>query len=116
MKQTHSLATIVTQHLQTPNEVKSDSIPRLKKDELASVPLKDVDMKIYSGEKKPQMPKFFALCGVLPLRVLCEQSMITSMSKEKDFQFIRESLTVPNTPDYEGYNTRQARATDKARS
>ena len=115
LKQTHSLATIVTQHLQSPNEVKRDSIPRLKKDELASVPLKDVDVKIYSGEKKPQMPKFFALCGVLPLRVLCEQSMITSMSKEKDFQFIRESLTVPNTPDYGGYNTRQARATGQSK-
>ena len=113
LKQTHSLATIITQQSRQ-NPVRREPIKRLKKSELSKLPLEDIEMKIYAGEKKPVMPETHAKIGVLPLRVLCHQVIITRKSKEDDFGFILDSVTLQNTPDYSGYNTREKRITGQS--
>ena len=115
LKQTHSLAAIITQHSSSTNKVKREPIKWLKKHQLGTVPLDDVNMKIYSGEKKPQMPASFGKFGVLPLRVLCHQIIITRKSQNDDFEFIQESLKDSNTPDFSGYNTRRTRETGQTK-
>ena len=60
------------------------------------------------------MPLQNANCGVLPLKVLCHQITITRSSQEADFQFIKDSVTSSNIPDYNGYCTREARSSGKA--
>ena len=54
------------------------------------------------------MPRTHALVGVLPLRLLCHQVIITRKSMEDDFAFIKTSLTKSDIPDYVGYNTENA--------
>ena len=110
LKQTHSLASIVIQHTTSPIKVMREPLPRLKKNQLATVSINDVNMKVHIGEKKPQMPELFAKIGVLPLRILCNQVIIARRSKNEDFLFIKESLKEESSmPDYGGYNTRRAR-------
>ena len=109
LKQTHSLASIVIQHTSSPTGEIRQPIPRLKKEELATVKLEDVKLSIHSGEKKPQMPDSFSKVGILPLKMLCEQAMLVEKSQKDDFQYIKDSLINSSTPDYGGYNARQAR-------
>ena len=56
------------------------------------------------------MTSEYATGGVLPLAVLCKQSIITKCSQEFDFQFIKDSLIRDNIPDYNGYCTAKARS------
>ena len=65
-----SLATIVTQY-GTPNIKGKNPILRWRKTKLSTVKLQDVQTKVYTGEKKPSMPKGHSTVGVLPLKVLC---------------------------------------------
>ena len=109
LKQTHSLATILVQHTQTPCNTSREPIPRLKKPDLGNVSLTDVTLKTFTGEKKPNMPETFARHNVLPLKVLCNQQITVRRSRHCDFQFMKDILTNPDTPDYGGYNTKQAR-------
>ena len=109
LKQTHSLATIVLQHRMHPQNEKRDPIPRLMKCELASVALNEPELKIYKGQKKPSMPDSCAQRGVLPLKILCSQTINVKKAKSTDFQFIKEVLTEPSVPDFAGYNTKKIR-------
>ena len=109
LKQTHSLASVILQHRKVPQEDKREPIPRLKKCELASAKLKEPEMKIFKGQKKPSMPNCYAQRGVLPLRILCSQSIMVARSEAIDFQFMKEILTQPSVPDFAGYNTKQMR-------
>ena len=60
------------------------------------------------------MPKTHALVGVLPLRLLFHQVIITRKSMEDDFAFIKASLTKSDIPDYSGYNTVNAKNNGKS--
>ena len=108
LKQTHSLATIITQNGTANEPRKHLVIPRLKKENLSTVKLRDTEIKTYTGEKKTEMPRTHALVGVLPLRLLCHQVIITRKSMEDGFAFIKTSLTKSDIPDYVGYNTENA--------
>ena len=92
IKQTHSLASIVTKY-DTPNIKARKPIPRLRKTELSTVDFQDIQTKVYTGEKKPSMVKTHSTVGVLPSKVLSQQEMILAKSKEDDFCFIKSSLT-----------------------
>ena len=59
------------------------------------------------------MPRTHALVGVLPLRLLCHQAIITRKNMEDDFAFIKTSLTKSDISDYGGYNTENARNNGK---
>ena len=55
------------------------------------------------------MPVSHAKVSVLPLEVLCRQVVAKQRSEEEDFKFLKESVTLQNTPDYSGYNTKVRR-------
>ena len=109
LKQTHSLASVILQYRKVPQEDKRKPIPRLKKCELASAKLKEPEMKIFKRQKKPSMSNSYAQRGVVPLKILCSQSIMVARSEAIDFQFIKEILTQPSVPDFAGYNTKQMR-------
>ena len=92
IKQTHSLASIVTKY-DAPNIKARKPIPRLRKTELSTVKFQDIQTKVYTGEKKPSMLKTHSTVGVLPSKVLSQQEMILAKIKEDDFCFIKSSLT-----------------------
>ena len=62
-------------------------------------------MQFFKGPKKPPMPKSFSTIQVLPLKVLCEQVVLSCRFKEEDFEFIKSSLTNDKNPDYNGFKT-----------
>ena len=66
-------------------------------------------MQRYKGEKKPLMLSSYSLINVLPLKVLCHQAILLCRSKECDFHFLVATLTSDNIPNFNGYNTREAR-------
>ena len=109
LKQTHSFASVILQHRKVPQEDKREAIPKLKKCDLASAKLKEPEMKIFKGQKKPSMPKSYAQRGALRLRIVCSQSIMVARSEAIDFQFMKEILTQPSVPDFAGYNTKQMR-------
>ena len=108
LKQTHGLASIVTQPLSEANS-ELEIIPRAPKTKVEDLQFKEINKKIFSGQKKPPMPLAFATSGVLPLKVLCQQVLGTLPSRESDFHFFKNSVTVCKTPDYNGYCTKDAK-------
>ena len=113
LKQTHAMATIITQPSTT--TAKQDTrplIPRLKQEELKDVKLNEMEIHFFKGIKKPPMPKEFCNFNVLPLKVLCEQVVLTQRAQEEDFQFTKCIITSDNTPDYNGFNMKRTRETD----
>ncbi|MEM7297990.1 MAG: hypothetical protein AAF391_06960, partial [Bacteroidota bacterium] len=109
LKQTHSLATIITQANDLKDSQGRKPIPRLKKAEVSTVKLREITCQQHIGEKKPTMPQHHAEVGLLSLKILCEQKLMVVRSNEVDFTFIKESLENSKTPDYSGYNTKTAR-------
>ena len=109
-KETHGLATIICQN---PSDARETTervpIPRLPFNQLKDVQLKNVNLKFYKGVKDPPMPQEFALCGVLPLKLLCQQVLSVKSSFIKDFEFIKSILTADNVADYHGFNTKLTR-------
>ena len=51
------------------------------------------------------MPKSFSTIQVLPLKVLCEQVVLSCRFKKEDFEFIKSSLTNDKVPDSNGFKT-----------
>ena len=64
LKQRHSLALILIQHESTEKENNGEMIPRIKRDELKNVELKDVETVRYNGPKRPDMPELDAVQNV----------------------------------------------------
>ena len=115
LKQTHSLATIITQFGNTEDGVSRKPIERLQKEQLSTITLEDIEVKIYRGEKKPSMQKEYSTVGVLPLKVFCHQVIIARRSKENDLNFIVPSLAKDDVPDYSGFNTKHSRSTGQSK-
>ena len=59
-------------------------------------------MEIFQGVKKPKMPEEFAKRGILPLKVICNQVIMASRSKQEDFQFVKDMLLKSSVPDFNG--------------
>ena len=79
----------------------------MTKEDLSSVELHELKMRIFKGEKKPKMPPAFSEKGILPLKVLCNQAVMVSRSKYLDFQFVKDMVIQTSVPDFAGYNTKQ---------
>ena len=107
LETTHSLATIITQPIKNDFLDPKPADPCLKKAEFKNVKLSNIEMQRYKGEKKPLMPFNYSLINVLPLKVLCHQAILLCQSKECDF--LAATLTSNNIPDFNGYNTVEAR-------
>jgi len=63
------MATIITQYGGN-DKLRREKILRLKKEQLSSIPLEEIEIKHYKGEKKPIMPKQYSTIEVLSLKVL----------------------------------------------
>lgn len=109
LQQTHSLASIVVQPSANNLHTTREPIPRLKKGEMSSVIIKEPEWKVYKGEKRPKMPALLSQRGVFPLKVLCSQQLSTKQAQIDNFQFIKDVLSKPSTPDFGGYNTQKMR-------
>ena len=109
LKETHCMATIITQPKKKTQDSQWTAIPRLKQEELKNVSLKEPDITYYKGNKNPEMPGSFCKFQVLPLRVLCHQQITLAKSRADDMLFIKSCLTSDLSPDFNGFNCRQMR-------
>ena len=107
LKQTHSLAMLLTLPRNGVSPNVHGAIPRLKR----STPkhLRDVPVIQYHGQKKPEMPLHECQCRVHPLKILAHQVIIVQRSKDIDFRFFIEISSGIPTPEYSGFNTRLSR-------
>ena len=60
------------------------------------------------------MPPNFYKSEVKPLKLLFEQIIQSLLSLEKDFMFLKETLTNSKVPDFDGFNTRATRESEKS--
>ena len=90
LQQTHGLASIVTPLSASLLETNDCIIKRISESTKAA--LHDDTIGNYTGPYKPSMPAEWAVCGVLPLRPLCQKVCITRRSENTDFIFIKTSL------------------------
>ena len=107
VQSTHALAILLTQPQQPDDQMKyeENKIKRLKKTEMSENVLPDVPVHYYEGPKKPEMPYHAATHSPLPLSILASQRISVDRARETDFQFLEDIISVPNTPEFGGYNT-----------
>ena len=108
LKQTHSLATIATQFQKRKEDQQSrNPIKRIKKKEVSSVKIQDIELKTYHGQKKPPMPDQFAKNEVPPLKMLCNLVVLRIKAINEEFWFIQSAINDDNTPDFNVFCTKQ---------
>lgn len=69
----------------------------------------DIPVQEYDGPKNPDMPSWAASQSPLRLTVLAGQVIAAARARQQDLQFLKAIVTLENTPEYGGYNTRCAR-------
>ena len=74
LKETRSLATIITQPQSKPL-LSRNPIQRLKQKKLKSVKITEVKTKYFTRQNNPPMPESFCKQQVLPLKFLCHQKL-----------------------------------------
>ena len=77
----------------------------MKQSELANVKLKEPEIKLFKGEKKPAMPAKFALTAPPKPEFVNIQNQTVQRSQKIDFEFLKAILTKESVPDFSGYNT-----------
>ena len=82
----------------------------MKKQEI-SEELPDMTVHEYTRPNKPIMPESAAKYSPLPLKNLCRQVISAKRARESDFQFMKDIITKPGTPEFGGYNTQLAKRT-----
>ena len=85
LKETHSLATIITQP-QSRNSLTRKPIPRLKQEKLKTVETKDAEMHYFKGLKNVQL---------LLLKVLCQQNIIQQKPVQISMDLIQSMYMKP---------------------
>ena len=115
LKQCHELAMILIQY-GTKEGTSDTTFRRLSKQELTDVLLKSVPTVWYKGPKQPQMPEDDVLYCVPPLKLLAQQKVSLVQSQNTDFKFFHDMATQENTPEFSGYNEKQARDSGKTKA
>ena len=108
--QTHSMALLMTNsdHDDDRNQIdKQQLIPQLLKSEMTQQIPYIMDVDHYIGPKKPLPPVGSMTVQVPTLVTLSETAVILNRAKEKDLEFLKSILT--GSPEYNSYNTKQAR-------
>ena len=104
VKQTHCMATIITQNA---SEIRERTpIPRLSKAECTKAGFDDAEIHVFSGEKTPKMPSSHAKVNALPLKMLCQMIISRGKAECSNFRFLKESSTQNSIPDYGGFNNK----------
>ena len=112
IQSTHALVILLTQmqtHKSLGNCGTSNTITRLKKDEMKDEIIPDVPIQRYRGPQKPDMPANLARRSPLPLKILTQKFISVSRAHETDVSFMKSVVTDPGTPEFNGYNMKQSR-------
>jgi len=103
LQSTHSLAMLVTQTNQVTNDVEMpETITRITKEDMTATVGAEVDIKRYTGPKKPNMPEN-KVC-ILPLRVMAMQIISKGRAQQRDFDFLKKVTGEPKCPEWNGFN------------
>ena len=106
---THSLAMIIIQPTHEDDTPPNETIPRLKKSEMAK-PIEDEQesqSENFTCQKKPPMTELQT--ASLSSDMLHHQEVSRKRAAENDFAFIQEVITTDKCPEFNGYNTRLCR-------
>ena len=108
---THALAMLLTfsGDVRLSENKQIETFPRLKAVDMKEHLVEDTSVQRYNGPKKPAMPENESKRNVLPLRVLAQQIVTVSRAKCLDFAFLKKVTSNEDTPEFNGYNTAQAR-------
>ena len=110
LKQTHSMALILTQESQDGSKSHCDeTIKRLTKREIKAIQVPELEIARYQGPAKPLMPVIDAKYNVLSLKVLCRQAISVKKANDLDINFVNAILKEDSTPEYNGFNTAHTR-------
>ena len=110
LQSTHALAILVTQmQPELRFDFKTSNIRRLRKEEMSEEVMPEIPVQQYRGPSKPDMPVNIATRSPLPLKVLAAQGISALRAKQTDFMFFKSVITDVETPEYNGYNTRNSR-------
>lgn len=111
LKQTHSMALIITQENQSTAEYQDTNrqITRLSKADVKEIRPMDVNISRYKGPKNPPMPRDEAKQAVTSLKVLASQVVVLQRAQQLDFMFLKSIAKDVEIAEYNGFNTKQAR-------
>lgn len=85
------------------------NIRRLAKDEMKEEVTLPVEVHIYQGPRKPDMPDERTKRVILPLKVMTTQIVSVMRARDLAYQFFHDITSNPNTTEYNGYNTKLSR-------
>ena len=116
LRSTHALAVLLTQTATCDAEhirQLPDTIPRIRKEDMAAQVDCDVPVHRYNGPKRPDIPHMKATKSVLNLTVLtvlASQVVAASRARARDFQFLSQILGPNSCPEWNGFNSHLNRA------
>lgn len=104
---THSLAVLLAQEesVESYSKNSTETFKRISKTDMANHIKYDVQIHHFNGPKKPNMPQKEAQISVLPLKLLCQQTIASIRAGDMDFEFMKEVTSNPECPEFNGYNT-----------
>ena len=111
LKQTHSMAVIMTQKHQTIEKpIQNLKLVRQKSNkELSSLLKQEITVQRYKGPSNPPTPSEAARYEVLPLSVLARAAFSINRANYNDFHFMNLMGSGVEIPEYNGCNTNIAR-------
>ena len=105
LQSTHSLAMILTQTstIEKDQEL-SNTIHRIKKEEMNTDLVACVPVQRYNGPKKPVMPQREVRTLVTPLKILASQVVSINRANRRDFRFMSDIIGDEIIPEWNGFN------------
>ena len=107
---THSLAILLTQHSNNPEEEIVEDFLKVKRisTDSSNIPY-DVEIHRYQGHKQPDMPSDGITKAVWPLKSLANQALAVRRATVSDWNFFQDIFRQNNCPEFNGYNTKRGR-------
>ena len=87
----------------------SETIERIKKNDMSKPIEYNINIESYNGPSKPKMPVHAARKSVMPLKILAEMTIVSTRAQDIDFAFLKEMSSKGNCPEFNGYNTQVCR-------
>ena len=107
LRSTHALALLLTQNRISEDRTEQDkhTISRIGKNDVSAQMAPSVPVQHYHGTKKPDMPADCSKRSILPLKILAERVLVRKRAQETDLKFMKDVTSLPETPEFGGYNT-----------
>ena len=104
---TRAMATITTQNASGSQE--RTPVRRLTKNECTMAAFDETEVQVFCGAKTPKMPTSHATVNVPPLKMLCQIVISREKAEGTDFDYLKESASGTDIPDYNGFNNKMKR-------